>query len=100
VIAIGIGIAWAGYAGIFWSYCLIKGYNVSFTQMFTTAIPKWPPSQMTPDMIFPTGVDSSASGSSTDSSGQPTVAAGNDTQLQQAIANTGKALSTQGTPIR
>jgi hypothetical protein len=72
MIAIGIGIVWAGYGAIFWSYCLIKGYNISFTQtFFSTALPKWPPSQMSPDMIFPNGVDSTASGSATNPGTDP-----------------------------
>jgi len=34
VTAIGVGLAWAGYTLGIWGFCLVRGYNVSFMQLF------------------------------------------------------------------
>jgi hypothetical protein len=39
VIAIGVGIIWAGYTLAVWGYCLIRSYDVSFVDLFKTT---WP----------------------------------------------------------
>jgi hypothetical protein len=39
MIAIGVGLAWAGYAIGIWGVCLIRGYDVTFMQLFK---PTWP----------------------------------------------------------
>jgi hypothetical protein len=39
MIAIGVGLAWAGYAIGIWGYCLVRGCNVTFMQLFK---PTWP----------------------------------------------------------
>lgn len=39
---IGIALLWAGYTLGLWAFLLIKGYNVSFKQMFSTT---WPPAK-------------------------------------------------------
>jgi hypothetical protein len=31
--AIGMGLAWAGYTGMLWAYCLIRGYDVTLGQL-------------------------------------------------------------------
>ena len=38
---IGIALVWVGYTYGLYGYCLIRGYNVSFKQLFST---NWPPS--------------------------------------------------------
>jgi hypothetical protein len=40
VVAIGMGLVFAGYAIAMWGYCLLVGYNVTFAQVFATA---WSP---------------------------------------------------------
>jgi hypothetical protein len=37
--AIGVGVAFLGYAGGVWGYCLIRGYNVTGPQLFRLT---WP----------------------------------------------------------
>lgn len=39
MIAIGLGLAWAGYAAGIWGYCLVRGYDVTFRQCFAAT---WP----------------------------------------------------------
>jgi hypothetical protein len=39
MIAIGFGVAWLGYAVVSWGYCLIRDYNVTFTDLFKAT---WP----------------------------------------------------------
>ena len=34
MIAIGLGLAWAGYTVGIWGYCLVRGYDVTFMQLF------------------------------------------------------------------
>lgn len=31
--AIGMGLAWAGYTGALWAWCLLRGYNVTLGQL-------------------------------------------------------------------
>lgn len=38
---IGIALVWVSYTFGLYGYCLIKGYNLSFKQLFSTS---WPPS--------------------------------------------------------
>ena len=38
--AIGIGLVLVGYAGILYGYCLIRGYDVTPKQLFSST---WPP---------------------------------------------------------
>lgn len=42
MIPIGVGIVFAAYATGIWGYCLVRGYNVKFTQLFAAT---WPGSQ-------------------------------------------------------
>lgn len=39
MIPVGLGLVWAGYTIGVWGYCLIRGYNVTFMQLFA---PVWP----------------------------------------------------------
>lgn len=42
MIPIGVGITFAAYTVGIWGYCLVRGYNVKFTQLFASA---WPGTQ-------------------------------------------------------
>jgi hypothetical protein len=57
--AIGIGIAWLGYSVSLWGYCLVKGWNVKFTELINPVkyyTGKWPPpANIPPTSTFPTG---------------------------------------------
>jgi hypothetical protein len=39
MVVIGMGLVFAGYWVTMWGYCLIRGYDVTFTQL---ARPQWP----------------------------------------------------------
>lgn len=39
MMAVAIGVAWAGYALGIWGYCLVRGYDVPFTGVFKST---WP----------------------------------------------------------
>ena len=39
MIPVGLGLVWAGYTLGVWGYCLVRGYNVTFTQLFANV---WP----------------------------------------------------------
>lgn len=39
MIPIGVGIVFAAYTTGIWGYCLVRGYNVKFTQLFAQT---WP----------------------------------------------------------
>ena len=39
MIAIGFGVAWAGYAAFMWGYCLVRDYNVTVPDLFKSV---WP----------------------------------------------------------
>lgn len=43
MIAAGFGIMWAGYTLGMWGYCLLKGYDVTFGQLFAST---WPGAQV------------------------------------------------------
>jgi hypothetical protein len=57
--AIGIGVAWFGYSLTLWGFCLIKGYNVRFTELINPVKPysgPWPPPTNIPaTSTFPAG---------------------------------------------
>ena len=42
MIAIGMGLVWAGYTVGLWGYCLVKNYDVTFGQLFATTWPGTP----------------------------------------------------------
>lgn len=44
VVAIGMALVFAGYAVGIWGYCLVRGYDVSFANVFGMA---WPGVQVT-----------------------------------------------------
>lgn len=39
MMAIALGVAWAGYTVGIWGYCLVRGYDVPFTGLFKAT---WP----------------------------------------------------------
>lgn len=39
MIALGFGVAWAGYAVFMWGYCLVRDYNVTVPDLFKAV---WP----------------------------------------------------------
>jgi hypothetical protein len=45
VVAIGMGLAFLAYATGIWGYCLVRGYDVSFPDVFAD---QWPGVQVTP----------------------------------------------------
>ncbi len=55
MMALGVGVMWAGYALAIWGYCLVRGYDVTFAAMFR---PKWPGPAATPSGTLPLPVDS------------------------------------------
>jgi hypothetical protein len=98
VILLGMGMAWGGYAMAFWGYCLVKGYDVSFTQVvnpfgFYPLSKPWPPPQDIPSgQILPGGQNVGTTGTS----GSAT-AAGKAVQQQQKKNLQGGAPNPHGT---
>jgi hypothetical protein len=45
VIVIGFGLVFAGYSIGLYGYCLVRGYDVSFRNLFST---QWPGAQVIP----------------------------------------------------
>src|ERR1700682_3181604 len=43
MVAIGMALIFAGYAVSIWGYCLVRGYDVSFGNVFSS---KWPGAQV------------------------------------------------------
>lgn len=39
MVAVGVAALWAGYSLTVWGYCLVKGYNVTFMDLFRNT---WP----------------------------------------------------------
>ena len=37
MVAIGMGLVWFGYAVFMVGYCWVRGYNVTFAQVFTSS---------------------------------------------------------------
>lgn len=49
MVAIGMALVWGGYAIGIWGYCLVNGYDVTFTSLFGT---KWvSAAQTSPDKL-------------------------------------------------
>jgi len=42
MVPIGMALAWGGYTLGMWGYCLVRGYDVTFMQLFK---PVWPGKQ-------------------------------------------------------
>lgn len=76
MIVFAIGVAWVGYTLALYGYGMVKGYDVSFTQMVSPSsyyTGAWPPCQSPDTTIFPGG--SCAQGATkTASPSQPTGA--------------------------
>jgi hypothetical protein len=54
--AIGIGVVWFGYSLSLWGYCIVRGYNVKFTDLINPVhfySGSWPPPLMPPNQILP-----------------------------------------------
>lgn len=45
MLAVALAVLWAGYTITLWGYCLIQGYDVTFSDMFFSGT--WPPSHGT-----------------------------------------------------
>lgn len=45
MVAVGVGLVFAGYAVGLWGYCLVRGYDVSFRDVFRT---QWQGAQVVP----------------------------------------------------
>lgn len=45
MVAVGMGLVWAGYAVGLYGYCLVRGYDVSFRDVFRA---KWQGAQVVP----------------------------------------------------
>ena len=46
MIPIGVAVVWLSYTTGIWSYCLVRGYNVKFTQLFKATWPKAKPTAL------------------------------------------------------
>lgn len=56
--ALGFVLAWGGYAVMSWGYCLVRGYDVSFTEWVNPVhwyAGGWPPPTAPPTVLVPDG---------------------------------------------
>lgn len=63
MIAIGMGIAWAGYSVALWGYCLLHGVDVKFTQLINPVHPYtggFAGGQIPPSQLLPSGTAKTA----------------------------------------
>jgi hypothetical protein len=53
--AIGMIVGWLGWSVASWGYCLVRGYDVKFTDWINPVHPYqgWPPPQAPADQIIP-----------------------------------------------
>lgn len=49
MIPVGVGVVFAAYTTGIWGYCLVRGYNVKFTQLFAAT---WPGTGKSPAAQF------------------------------------------------
>ena len=72
--AIAMGLLWAGYAGAVWGYCVLKGYNVTLSQLVNPKAPyRWPkggPPKIPAGQLLPGKVTAATTGAP--SPGAPT----------------------------
>ena len=89
--AIGMGLAWAGYTGMLWAYCLIRGYDVTLGMLANPVHQlnwKTATGNLTPaTQIVPGGQNAAAAGGG-----------GPGTQ-QQVAANANAAAKNAGRPF-
>jgi hypothetical protein len=71
--AIGMGLAWAGYTGMLWAWCLLRGYDVTLGQLVNPVhLLNWHKatgSQIPPGQIMPGGAPPAAAAPSSNGSG-------------------------------
>lgn len=64
MVAIAMGLLWAGYTGSLWGYCLVKGYNITFKDLVSPTAwysGSWPPPTITdPSIILPGSASTAA----------------------------------------
>jgi hypothetical protein len=88
--AFGIGLTWFGYALTSWGYCMLRGYNVKFTDWINPLHPwagTWPPPKTIPaSEVFPSVTVGSTGGAAEASDPSGTAAL-------QAAAGTGVHVS-------
>lgn len=51
---IGIGLIVAFYSVGLYGYCLVKGYDISYTDLWRPTKPKWPAEQLPPTQMSST----------------------------------------------
>jgi hypothetical protein len=80
-------LAWFGWSVSSWGYCLLKGYDVKFTDWINPVHPYegWPPPQMPADQIIPGGTSGTSGTAATGkASTGDVVGAGVSAGLKQA----------------
>lgn len=93
-----MGLVWAGYTGMLWAYCLIRGYNVTLGQLANPVhVLDWKSAtgNLTPDtQIVPGGKNTPAPASSSSSGSSGSGAKGNSSGSQ------GPPLGFTGSPVK
>jgi hypothetical protein len=57
MVAVAMGITWAGYTLTLWGYCLVKGYDITLSDLVNPVnVYRWPatPPPIPPTQILPT----------------------------------------------
>jgi hypothetical protein len=58
MIPVGMGLAWVGYVVFFYGYSLVKGYDLSFSEIVSPVNfyqGDWPPPEAPNDAVLPAG---------------------------------------------
>jgi hypothetical protein len=58
MLVIGFGLGWLGYGLAFWGYSMVKGYNLSFSDVFSPGSyykGTWPPALAPDTVLIPNG---------------------------------------------
>jgi hypothetical protein len=80
--ALAIGVIWLGYSITLWGYCLVRGYNVTFTELVNPVHPvDWktatgstvPQGQILPGAAADAGANATAAPPSTATGPPPTA---------------------------
>jgi hypothetical protein len=61
MVAVAVGLGFAGYTIGLWGYCLVRGYDVSFRDMFRT---RWQGAQVIPSKGHKLGTIITSTGTS------------------------------------
>jgi hypothetical protein len=70
MVALGFGLVWLGWSAGLWGYCLVRGYDVTLTQLVSPGYRiAWPPPLADNTVIIPSGLPSGGKSTTAASAG-------------------------------